>query len=705
MKQIIQDLKTGDTILQEVPVPKIKDGYVLIKAHNSLVSLGTEKMLVSFGKANYIEKARQQPEKVKQVLQKIKTDGLIPTVDAVFRKLGQPLPLGYCHSGEVIGIGKNVKNFKIGDRVASNGSHSEFVNVPENLVAKIPDNVSYEDASFTVLGSIGLQGIRLLNPTFGETIVVIGLGLIGLISAQLLNANGCNVIGFDFDDNKIDLAKKLGIDSYNSSKVSIKDIVKNSTNNAGADGVLITASTKSNSVISDSAKISRQRGRIVLVGVVGLNINRSDMYEKELTFQVSCSYGPGRYSTIYEEKGKDYPIGFVRWTEQRNFQAILKAISDGLLDVKSLITERVSINDYNKIYNNISNNKSIASILQYDTTSENIENVVEIHSNKYDGSKGVICIVGAGNFTSSVVAPNLYKINAKVKSIVSSNGLSGTMIAKKYKISQSSTDFETALKDNNIDAFIITTRHNLHSDQILKALKFNKHVFVEKPLALTISEIEQIEEVFKDSKKSLTVGFNRRFSPFSILAKNEIGDINNPINVIINVNAGFIDQDHWTQDLEVGGGRVVGEACHFIDLISFFTSSKVKSVLMNSMGKNPSINTDNVSILLRYENGSSGVINYFANGNKAYQKERIEIFDNGRNIIIDNFRKISYYGYGKRNKTLTQDKGHYEQFNRWNNFIKNGGEQLIEFKSIVNTSKTAILCLKSLSENKWINIE
>ena len=366
MKQIVQDLKSGQTILEEVPVPQVRPGCLLIKTHCSLVSLGTERMLVEFGKAGWISKARQQPEKVMQVIQKIKTDGLRPTMDAVFRKLGEPLPLGYCNAGEVIAIGKGVLGYTIGDRVISNGNHAEIVCVPENLTAKIPDEVSYEEASFTVIGAIALQGIRLINPTFGETIVVTGLGLIGLLAAQLLKANGCKVIGLDFDGRKVDLAKSFGIEAIKvSSEMDVPAAIMSHTNGIGADGVLITASTKSDEVISQAAQMCRKRGRIVLVGVIGLDIKRSDFYEKELSFQVSCSYGPGRYDEHYEQKGLDYPIGFVRWTEQRNFEAVLSAIVGGGLKVNELITERVILDEYNAIYGDMSKSGSIASIIQY----------------------------------------------------------------------------------------------------------------------------------------------------------------------------------------------------------------------------------------------------------------------------------------------------------------------------------------------------
>ena len=705
MKQIIQDLKSGNTILEEVPSPLVNKGYVLIKTYRSLVSLGTEKMLVDFGKASYLEKARQQPEKVKQVIQKIKTDGLQPTLEAVFRKLGEPLPLGYCNAGEIIAVGDGVSEFKIGDRVVSNGNHAEIVCIPENLVAKIPDNVSYEDAAFTVIGAIGLQGIRLINPTFGETILVTGLGLIGLISAQLLKANGCKVIGVDFDEQKLDLARKWGIEVYNAGTEDIVKLVSSITNGIGVDGVLITASTKSNDVISEAAQVSRKRGRIVLVGVIGLDINRSDFYEKELTFQVSCSYGPGRYDENYENKGYDYPIGFVRWTEKRNFVAILQAISNEQLIVNEMITERVALSNFNDIYGDMHKKGAIASILEYTGDVNLTKNQVRVNENiNYQESKGIIGIVGAGNFTTAMIAPVLKKLKANVKYICSSKGLSGTILAKKYGFAYSTTDYHEILQDADVSAVVLTTRHNQHAKQILQALKKGKHVFVEKPLALSLSEIDEIEQGFIEGSTSLMIGFNRRFSPFSIKAKNMLSK-NQPISVIATMNAGHIPIDHWVHDINVGGGRIIGEACHYIDLISFFTGSNVKEVVMNALGPNASSNTDNATILLRYENGSQGVINYLSEGSKEYQKERIEIYDCGRNILIDNFRSIQFYGYKERNYSSSQDKGHTNQFKSWHNMILNGGPELISVHSLFNTSKAAIACIESLQNNSWVQIK
>jgi predicted dehydrogenase/threonine dehydrogenase-like Zn-dependent dehydrogenase len=705
MFQIIQDLSSGKTILEEIPAPLVKRGCVLIKTHRSLVSLGTEKMLVEFGKSNLLQKVRQQPDKVKQVLDKIKTDGLVPTLEAVFRKLGEPLPLGYCNAGEVIGLGEDVSDFKLGDRVISNGQHAEIVCVPKNLVAKIPDNVSYDEASFTVIGAIGLQGIRLLNPTFGEKVVVIGLGLIGLITAEMLYANGCEVIGFDFDQSKVDLAKTKGIKAYNIADGSNPvNIVNDLTEGVGADGVLITASTKSDDVISQAAQMSRRRGRIVLVGVIGLDMKRSDFYEKELSFQVSCSYGPGRYDDSYEQKGVDYPIGYVRWTEKRNFEAILSAIASKRIDVKPLITEVVELKDYDKIYGNMAGSRSIASILKYSGTVNPQETKITLKTNNFEGQSDVIAIIGAGNYTAGMVVPALKKLNANIKYISSASGLSATTLAKKYGISAVTTNYHDILNDPQVNAIFITTRHNAHAGMVIQGLKAGKHVFVEKPLALTMEDLEEIQKIYLSQSKTLTVGFNRRFSPFITDAKKQLGDSNAPINVIATMNAGFIPANSWVHDMKVGGGRIIGEACHLIDLISYLTGSKVLSVVSTAMGKNPEENTDNASILLKYENGSIGAINYFANGSKTYSKERVEIYSQNRNIIVDNFKKSEYFGFTKSGKSGSQDKGHQDQFKLFVNSLQSGGKAIVSFDEIMNTSKAAIAAIESLKTGKTILI-
>lgn len=701
LKQIIQSFKTGETILEDVPAPRVRRGHVLIQTTRSLVSIGTERMLVEFGRANMLQKARQQPDRVKQVLNKIKTEGLKPTMQAVFNKLGQPLPLGYCNAGRVIAVGEGVEGFKTGDRVASNGQHAEFVCIPKHLLAHIPANVSDEEAAFTVIGSIGLQGIRLCDPKLGETIVVIGLGLIGLITAELLMANGCRVIGIDLDPNKIDLAKKKGIIAVNPAGGTDPVKFVMDATGAGADGVIITASAKTDEIIAQAAHMSRKRGRIILVGVIGLNISRADFYEKELTFQVSCSYGPGRYDDSYEKGGIDYPLPFVRWTEQRNFAAILDMMDTGRLKVAELITERIPLQDYSRIYSNIGNKDSIATILEYAENSV-ADSSVQVTSGTFAPGKGGIGIIGAGNFTSMTMLPVLGEINAPLYSIASASGVTGTALAKKYKIGKSTTDYRSIINDAAIDLVMITTRHNEHAAMVVESLTAGKHVFVEKPLAIDQQGLADVLGAY-DGSKTLTVGFNRRFSPHMQKAKQVMG--NAPMNIIATMNAGAIPPNIWVHDMKTGGGRIVGEACHYIDLMTYLTGSKVKAVCMNAMGVNPQANTDNASILLQYENGSTGVINYFANGSKAYSKERIEIYSQERTIVCDNFQVTTGYGTGSFSKLKTNlDKGHAAQFRLLVERVKNGGEALIPFDEIVNTTRASLAAIESLQRREWVNV-
>lgn len=704
MKQIIQSFKTGETILEEVPAPQIRRGCVLIQTTRSLVSLGTERMLVEFGKSNLFSKARQQPDKVKQVLDKIKTEGLMPTLEAVFNKLGEPLPLGYCNVGNVVAVGEGVTDFKIGDRVASNGQHAEYVCVPKNLVAHIPDGVSDEEAAFTVIGSIGLQGIRLLNPTLGETVVVVGLGLIGLLSAQLLIANGCRVIGTDVDESKLALAKEWGVIPFNPLQGDVIKFVEGQTGTVGADAVLITASAKNNDIISQAARMSRKRGRIVLVGVIGLDISRTDFYEKELSFQVSCSYGPGRYDEDYEQKGIDYPLPFVRWTEKRNFETILQTIASGKLKVEPMITEVIPLEDYQKIYGDIGHSRSIASLLKYNENPVlSPSHTIQIGNTTFVASKGVLGIIGAGNFTKMTLLPALKPTAANKKYIASKGGVSGTALAQKYGFTHSTTDYKEILNDKDVDLVLITTRHDLHSEMTIESLHAGKHVFVEKPLALNEEQLARIIQVQKDAGVSVTVGFNRRFSPHAEKMKELLGIA--PMNVVATMNAGFIPSNVWVHDLKVGGGRIIGEACHFIDLITFLTGSRVKSVCMNAMGVNPEENTDNASILLKYENGSTGVINYFANGSKAYSKERVEVYSQERTLILDNFRKTEGFGFKGFSKLKTPlDKGHKKQFQLLIDRIQKGGEPLIPFDEIVNTTRASFAALESLKSGSWVNL-
>lgn len=715
MKQIIQNFKTGETSLEEIPVPQPGSGKLLIRTTHSLVSLGTERSLVEFGKANLVQKARQQPDKVKQVLDKVKAEGLLPTLENVFKRLDEPLSLGYCNVGTVLETGAGVSDFAVGDLVASNGKHAEYVCVPTNLVAKVPENVSSEEAAFTVIGSIGLQGIRLMKPTFGECIVVYGLGLLGLLAAQMLLANGCHVIGIDIDEAKCDVARAWGVNSINpaSGNDPVKTVME-ATGGVGADGVLITASAKSQEIISNSAQMSRKRGRIVLVGVIGLNISRAEFYEKELTFQVSCSYGPGRYDENYEQRGIDYPLPFVRWTEKRNFEAILKAIASGSLHVRELISEKIPIEDYLKIYDNIGQSRSIASILTYPEVAGGLKKEAQMHvleDRSFAGQKAVTAFIGAGNFTKMTMLPKLKDSGASFKYMCSSGGLSGTTLAKKFGFSHSTTDYKEVLKDEEVDTVFITTRHNSHANFVKESLQAGKNVFVEKPLAINHEQLNEIIEAYEASsaektRPTLTVGFNRRFSPHTQAIKKAIGKDPGVLNIVATMNAGFIPPQVWVHDMKVGGGRIIGEACHYMDLCAYLAGSEIQSVCMNSMGADIKDNTDNASILMKFRNGSNAVINYFANGSKSYSKERVEVFSQERVFVLDNFRTTKAFGAkGFKNLKTKMNKGHKEQFHTYIQRIKEGGEPLIGFSEMINVTKASFAALESLKEKQWIDVE
>ena len=707
MKQIIQKLnsKIGVEII-DFPAPLNKQGHVLIKTTRTLVSKGTEKMLVEFGNANYLQKARQKPDRVKVLFSRLKSDGIIKTINTVRNSMQQYIALGYCNCGVV--IESDVNGIKKGDRVISNGPHAEIVRVPANLVAKIPNEVSDDEAVFTVIGSIGLQGMRLCNPTYGETIVVFGLGLVGLITIQLLKANGVNVIGIDIDDNKCKIANNIGIRTLNPEIEDIEEIIYESTSGNGADGVIITAASKSNEIISKSAEVCRKKGRIILVGVVGLDINRDQFYNKELVFQVSCSYGPGRYDKAYEEDGNDYPLPFVRWTEKRNFETILNSIKNGNLKLSKLITEKVELPSYKNIYDNIDSNKSIASLIVYpDNDVEELKStVLKINSNTYQSGIPVIGIIGSGNFTKSVVIPCLENANTSIKCIASSQGMSSSLLAKKYGLDYCTTDYNKIIEDKDVNTVIITTRHDTHAKIVIDSLAKEKNIFVEKPLALNEQELANIENAFIKSKNySLMVGYNRRFSCHAKVIKKQIKNRTEPINIIANMNAGFVSSDNWVNQEDKGGGRIIGEACHLIDLAIFFTNSLVSQVCMNSIDDNNIKGLNDGSILLRFENGSNAVINYFTNGSKDYPKERVEIYSNNKTYIIDNYENT--YGFGdKYFKSIINknDKGHQTQFIEYIESIKKGSPNLIETSQIFNSAKASISCIKSLKENTWVKL-
>lgn len=675
MKQVLQDLKNGSTVVAVAPAPRASHGQVIVNTSCTLVSAGTERMLVGFGKASYIEKARQQPEKVKMVLEKIKTDGLMTTLEAVQSKLGLPLPLGYCNVGVVAEVGGGVEGFKPGDRVVSNGRHADVVKVPKNLCARIPDNVDDESAAFVVVASIGLQGVRLCQPTLGESFVVTGVGLIGLLTVQLLRAHGCRVLAIDFDEGKLALARQFGAQTCNPGIGEDPVAVGMAfSRGQGVDGVIITASTKSNDPVMQAARMSRKRGRIVLVGVTGLELNRADFYEKELTFQVSCSYGPGRYDPLYEDKGQDYPLGFVRWTEQRNFEAVLDMLASGQLNVKPLITHRFAFEDTPKAYETLTEDKAGLGILLNYTSpvAERAVRSVALRTDiKFEAQRPVLGFIGAGNYASRMLIPAFNEAGAQFHTIVTAGGINGVIHGEKAGFAEASTDVAAMLSNETINTVVIVTQHDTHSRFVVQALQAGKHVFVEKPLAIDAEGLADVQAAFDVAQAKgrsngkgapqIMVGFNRRFSPQVQKMKSLLSAVKDPKGFIMTMNAGAIPPEHWTQDNAVGGGRIIGEACHFIDLMRFLAGSPIVSVQARRMGDAPGVLVaeDKASITLGFEDGSFGTIMYLANGSASFPKERIEVFAAGRVLQLDNFRKLTGYGWPGFSKMnlWKQDKG------------------------------------------------
>lgn len=697
MKQILQNLKNGATELIDKPCPQTGRHQLFIKTSASLVSAGTERMLIDFGKGNYLQKARQQPDKVRMVIDKIKTDGLMPTVDSVFAKLDTPLPLGYCNVGRVAEIGSVLTtDFQVGDRVVSNGHHAEAVFISPNLCARIPETVADEAATFTVVGAIALQGIRLAQPTLGEYFVVTGLGLIGLLAVQILVANGCQVLGIDFDSSKCALARTFGAQTVDLSKG--EDPVAASvrfSHGRGVDGVLITASTKSSEPVLQAADMCRKRGRIVLVGVTGLELSRTIFYEKELSFQVSCSYGPGRYDPVYEDKAQDYPFAYVRWTEQRNFEAILDLMAAGKIDVTPLVTHRFPLSEAEKAYQMIADNTEpyIGIVLTYEPDQVDLSKTVTLGSEEPAAAGApVIGMIGAGGYAGGVLLPAMKKAGGvRFRSIASSSGVSGTHLGRKFGFASSTTDMETIFADPDINTVVITTRHNSHAALVGKGLQAGKHVFVEKPLCLTLGELAQIETLAAEHPRQLLmVGFNRRFSPLVMALREALAVLPEPKAMVMTVNAGAIPMDHWTQDLKVGGGRMIGEACHFIDLLRHVAGRSIVSYDVMGM---TSPAKDSFSVNLSFDDGSIGTVHYLANGTKSFPKERLEVFCGGRILHLDNFRSLRGHGFGKGFKNIRlwrQDKGQTEQMKAFFRAISQGGMAPISRKEIFEVSRVTL---------------
>ena len=700
MRQIIQHFRTGITEIVDLPAPASKPGHLLVRTSRSLVSAGTERMLVEFGRANLLQKARQQPDKVRMVLEKVRTDGLATTLEAVTAKLDQPIPLGYCNVGTVIEVGAGVTGFSAGDRVVSNGPHAEIVRVPMNLCARVPRAVPDEQAVFTVAAAIGLQGVRLLAPTLGETVVVTGLGLIGLLAVQLLRANGCRVIGIDFDAARLDLAQRLGVETLNAASNPVEAALALS-GGRGVDAVLITASTDSNGPVTDAAKMCRQRGRIVLVGVAGLELSRADFYAKELTFQVSCSYGPGRYDPAYEERGADYPFGFVRWTEQRNFEAVLDQMAAGRIDVAPLVSHRFRLEQAQDAYALLASGQpSLGILLEYPQAGVPVvpapaEYRLRLAAAAPAAGEPRIGFLGAGNYAGRVLIPAFKSSGARLHSVVSSGGLSALHFGRKHGFEVVASDESALLDDPEVDAVVVATRHDAHARQVTAALRAGKHVFCEKPLCLRPEQLTSIEaELTSRPDRILAVGFNRRFAPQIAKMKRLLDQAAGPKAIVMTVNAGSIPASHWTQDPDIGGGRIVGEACHFVDLIRYLAGAPIvrsRAAALGALaGKVGPL--DSVALTLEMADGSVGTIHYLANGDKRFPKERIEVFCGGKVLQLDNFRRLRGWGWPgfTRMNLWRQDKGQRQCAAAFLAAIRSGGAAPVPLDEVIEVSRVSI---------------
>jgi predicted dehydrogenase/threonine dehydrogenase-like Zn-dependent dehydrogenase len=709
MKQVIQDLRTRQLKVAEVPPPVAQRGRVLVRTAASLISAGTERMTVEMGKRSLFGKARERPDLVKHVIQKAQHEGILNTITAVRAKLGSVTALGYSASGTVIGVGEDITEFRPGDRVACAGasyaSHAEVLSVPKNLCARLPENVDFESAAFSTLGAIALQGLRLAGPTLGEAFVVIGLGLIGQLTIQLLKANGCRVFGVDPDVDKTKLARELGADFACAPDDDAKGRVLDWSRGRGADGVLITAATPSNEPVTMAGEISRLKGRVVAVGLVGLEVPRDIYYHKELTLNISMSYGPGRYDPEYEERGHDYPLAYVRWTEGRNLEAFLDLTSDGRVKVAPLITHRFSVGDAERAYQLITGEVTepyLGILLRYDSETT-IETRISLPSAEIVGPAGQnvsVGLIGAGSYAKRYLLPNFKAAGARFQAVATASGVSAREVGEKYGFRYCVSGADQVLDDKDVNLVVIATRHDTHAEMARRALEGGRNVLVEKPLALNEEELERVIDAGAKSKGLLMVGFNRRFSPLALAAKEFFRDAQAPLSISYRVNAGRIPKGHWIQDQREGGGRIIGEVCHFIDLMQYLTGALTTRVFAEASASRSEdiVSEDSVFITLRFADGSNGSIAYLAEGDKAMEKERVEIFCEGKTFVLEDFRSAALYSGGKtkRIKLRSQDKGQTNEVREVCRVVLEGGPAPIALGDLVATTRATFGIMESL---------
>ena len=710
MQQLTQQLKSGKMQILEVPFPALGKGEVLVKNYYSVISAGTEGYMVSEARKGYIAKAKSRQKEVKQVIESIKTKGFFSTYNTVMNKLESPSPLGYSCAGEVIAIGENVTTVSVGDFVAcggKNASHADIVAIPQNLCIKIPKTVEIKQAAFTTIAAIALQGIRRAELEIGSNCVVIGLGLIGQITAQILNASGITPIGIDVQQEKVNLAQKGGIKyAFARNHEGLEQLITDLTNGHGTDAILITAGTSSLDPVEFAGIIARKKAKIVVLGAVPTGFSREHYYNKELDLRMSTSYGPGRYDPNYEDKGVDYPIGYVRFTENRNMRTYIELLESKKLDIDYLITHEFDLLEAPKAYSMIlERSEDFAGILiKYDIEKKSVADIILKKQGEIDPNEPNIGLIGAGNFAQNILLPNMIG-KCHFAAVNTNHGNNAVYVAKKFGFKAVYDSAEKVIHDKDTNTIFILTRHDTHAKYIIEAIASDKHIFTEKPMAITEDELSQIRRKYFDSNqdKFLMVGFNRRFSPYisqlkAIFTTEQIKAIN------IRVNAGYILPDHWVNDKEIGGGRIIGEACHFIDLAAFIADSKIEYVYAHAMETSSKL-CDTVNINLKFDNGSIANISYFSNGNKMMPKELIEVLGNSTSVIIDDFKKMTIYGKKvKKIKFKGQDKGHGEELSLFFNAIRNGTDCPISFESSYHSTLATFKVLQSIRENRPINL-
>jgi len=713
MLQVIQHQNTGKMSVEDLPDPQLEKGSVLIQNRFSLISAGTERSSVETAKASIVGKAKKRPDLVKQVINSVKREGLITTYKKVQNRLDNYIQLGYSSAGVV--LKSDVPEFHPGDRVACAGagyaSHAETIIVPKNLVAKVPENVDLQSAAFCTVASIALQGVRQAEPRIGESIVVIGLGLIGLITVQLLKANGCRVIGLDVSPANFEKAKEFGCDECLISNFEAVEKVHAFTRGNGADSIIITAATKSNQPLELSLELARKKAHVVVVGAVGMDIPRSPFYEKELDLRIASSYGPGRYDPQYEEKGNDYPIGYVRWTENRNMIAILDLLEQNKLDFKSMVSHTFPIEKALEAYDLVTGKteeKYLGILLQYPEQNTALQ---RIHFDKNSGaahsvSKQVIGFIGAGNFAQSYLIPPLKKQKVQLEGVITATPINSKSVAEKFGFNYAATNPDQIFEDENIHTVFIATQHDTHGKFVLKALQSGKNVFVEKPLAISRDELDKIAEAYTSSNMQIAIGFNRRFSaPFRYI-KSAFGSMEKPLVINYRVNAGFIPDDHWTQD-PAQGGRIIGEGCHFIDIFNYLTDAKPVSIYASSaeFSDTQMQNNDTVSIVIKYSDGSIGNLTYLANGDASVPKEYCEVYGGGKTAIMDDFKKVYLHqNNGSKKKSFSGGKGHSEEIDHFLNVMSGTKDQELPFESIYDTTLLTFLAMESIKTGKVISL-